>query len=442
MPPEPVNPDAYRAPIGTHDVLAPESRRWQTLVAAFADRAERFGFDLVVTPVFEHREVFQRVGATTDVVRKEMYELTDRGGRDLALRPEGTAPVVRAYVQHRPVPPWKAWYVAPNFRYERPQKGRYRQHWQLGAEVLGVDDPEIDVEVIALAHGFYREVGLERVELLVNSMGDETSRPAYTAALRSYLLDHAPALGEEFRERVEASPLRVLDSKRPEWADVIERAPQLTEHLSDDSRIHFEAVLAGLDALGVAHTIAPRLVRGFDYYTRTTFEFVSSALDAAQNAVGGGGRYDRLAEEMGGPPTPGIGFGIGIERVLIAADAEGAVEVGPRGRLDVFVVDGVGGGSAARVTDALRRAGLRVDRAFGGRSVKAQWKVADRSGAEVAVMLGRDEAARGAVAVKDLTTGEQVEVALAALATWVHEHSTAARRRVTPGTAPETGSSP
>ncbi len=442
MPPDPVNPDAYRAPIGTHDVLAPESRRWQELVTAFAARAERFGFDLVVTPVFEHREVFRRVGAATDVVRKEMYELTDRGGRDLALRPEGTAPVVRAYVQHRPVPPWKAWYVAPNFRYERPQKGRYRQHWQLGAEVLGVDDPDVDVEVIALADGFYREIGLERVDLLVNSMGDETSRPAYTAALRSYLLDHAPALGEEFRERVEASPLRILDSKRPDWADVIERAPQLTEHLSDGSRAHFEAVQSGLDALGIPYTIAPRLVRGFDYYTSTTFEFVSSALDAAQNAVGGGGRYDRLAEEMGGPPTPGIGFGIGIERVLIAADAEGAVTVDERGRLDAFVVDGVGDGSVARIVDDLRTAGLRVDRSFGGRSVKAQWKAADRSGAGVGVMLGRDEASRGAVAVKDLSTGAQVEVPVAALATWIDEHRRPTRHHAPAGASTTTGSTP
>ncbi len=422
VPADAPDPEVYRAPIGTHDVLAPESRRWQELVAVFADRAARFGFDLVITPVFEHREVFQRVGAATDVVRKEMYELDDRGGRALALRPEGTAPVVRAYVQHRPVPPWKAWYVAPNFRYERPQRGRYRQHWQLGAEVLGVDDPEIDVEVIALAQGFYREIGLERVELLVNSMGDESSRPAYTTALRSYLLDHAPALGEEFRRRAEASPLRVLDSKDPDWADVIERAPQLTEHLSDGSRAHFEAVQRGLDDLGIAHTISPRLVRGFDYYTRTTFEFVSAALDAAQDAVGGGGRYDRLAEEMGGPPTPGIGFGIGIERVLIAADAEGAAPADGRGRLDAFVVDGVGDGSAARIVGDLRTAGLRVDRAFGGRSVKAQWKVADRSGARVGVMLGRDEATRSAVAVKDLSTGEQVEVPVAELATWIDDH--------------------
>jgi histidyl-tRNA synthetase len=416
----PVDASRYRAPIGTHDVLPPESDRWIALVGAFARRASRFGFDLVVTPVFEHREVFQRVGESTDVVRKEMYDFTDKGGRAIALRPEGTAPVVRAFVQHRPPTPWKVWYVAPHFRYERPQKGRYRQHWQVGAEVLGSDDPDVDVEVIALAHGFYRDLGLERVSLLLNSMGDERSRPAYVAMLREYLLDHAHELGGEFRQRVEQNPLRVLDSKRDDWHDVIERAPQLTEHLSDESRAHFETVQRRLDDLGIEHELAPRLVRGFDYYTSTTFEFVSDALDAAQNAVGGGGRYDRLAEEMGGPPTPGIGFGIGIERVLIACDAEGRLrDASPT--VDAFVVNGldVESGDVALVANELRESGLRVERTYGDRSVKAQWRAADRSGAAFGVMLGRAESERRAVAVKDLRTREQVEVPRDALAGWL-----------------------
>lgn len=410
--------EAFRAPIGTHDVLAPESGRWISIVAAFAERAQRFGYGLAITPIFEHREVFQRVGEGTDVVRKEMYELTDKGGRTIALRPEGTAPVVRAYVQHRPTPPWKAWYVAPNFRYERPQKGRYRQHWQLGAEVLGVDDPDVDVEIIELAHGFFRSLGLSRIRLLVNSMGDAQSRPAYEVALRTYLAEHASRLGPEFAERAETNPLRVLDSKHPGWQDVIERAPQLTEYLSDDSREHFERVQQGLDALGIEYELAPRLVRGFDYYTRTVFEFQGDALDAAQNALGGGGRYDKLAEEMGGPPTPGIGFGIGIERVLIACDAEGTVPA-HTARVDAFVVDGVGGAVATRVLAELRESGLSADRAYGGRSVKAQWKAADRSGARYGVMLGEAELQRGTVGVKNLVTGEQVEVPRDALAPWI-----------------------
>ena len=409
----------YRAPVGTHDVLPGESARWIALVEAFATRAARFGYGLVITPVVEHVEVFQRVGAATDVVRKEMYELTDRGGRTLALRPEGTAPVVRAYVQHHPTPPWKTWYLAPNFRYERPQKGRYRQHWQLGAEVLGVDDPDVDVEVIALAHGFYRDLGLRQVTLTVNSMGTPDDRAAFVGRLRAYLLERGTALGPEFRDRAERHPLRVLDAKQPAWQDVLDAAPQLTEHLSPASRHHFERVQAGLDAIGIGYELNPRLVRGFDYYTSTTFEFASGALDAAQNAVGGGGRYDQLAEDMGGPPTPGIGFGIGIERVLIAADAEGLLATGERDRLDAFVIDGVGDGSAALVVAELRESGLRADRAYGGRSVKAQWKVADRAGASFGVMLGRAEEARDAVAVKDLHSGEQVEVRRDQLVGWI-----------------------
>jgi histidyl-tRNA synthetase len=419
----------FRAPIGTHDVLPPESGRWIEVATRFASRAATFGYGLVVTPIFEHKEVFQRVGEGTDVVRKEMYDFADKGGRLLALRPEGTAPVVRAYVQHRPTPPWKVWYLAPNFRYERPQKGRYRQHWQLGAEVLGVDDPEIDVELVALAHGFYRDLGLRDVTLLVNSMGDEHSRPKYEAALRTYLFDHASTLGPEFAERAEANPLRVLDSKNPEWRDVIEHAPQITEYLSDESEEHFERVQRGLDVLGIAHELSPRLVRGFDYYTRTVFEFQSGALDAAQNALGGGGRYDRLAEEMDGPPTPGIGFGIGIERVLIACDAESALAT-PARRVDAFVIDAVGGTTATTVLAGLRAAGISSDRAYGGRSVKAQWKVADRSGARYGVMLGAQEISRGVVGVKDLQSGEQVDVPQDAVAAWIATHLALGRETV------------
>lgn len=413
----------YRAPVGTHDVLPPESAQWTALVAAFAERAGRYGFDLVITPIFEHLDVFQRVGESTDVVRKQMYDFEDKGGRRLALRPEGTAPVVRAFVQHRPPVPWKVWYVAPHFRYERPQKGRYRQHWQVGAEVLGVDDPDVDVEVITLAHGFYRDLGLQQVSLIINSMGDEQSRPAYLALLREYLLDHAGSLGDDFRERVDANPLRVLDSKREDWQDVIERAPQLTEHLSDESRAEFEQVQRRLDALGIRYELDPRLVRGFDYYTGTTFEFQSGALDAAQNAIGGGGRYGKLAEEMGGPPTTGIGFGIGIERVLIACAAEGALPGTPNAA-DVFVVNGLGAAGGTEVTllvTELREDGMRAERTYGDRSVKAQWKAADKSGARHAVMLGLREAEHGAVAVKDLRSGKQVEVPRDAVAGWLQE---------------------
>jgi len=414
----------YRAPIGTHDVLPPASDRWIEVVRTFAERAGRFGYGLVVTPVFEHVEVFQRVGAGTDVVRKEMYELTDRGERRLALRPEGTAPVVRAYVQHRPTAPWKTWYLAPNFRYERPQKGRYRQHWQLGAEVLGIDDPDVDVEVIALAHGFYADLGLRDVRLSVNTMGAPADRAAYVGVLRDYLLAHGDGLGSEFTERATQHPLRLLDSKVEAWQDVIERAPQLTEHVGDAARAHFERVQEGLDALGIRHELTPRLVRGFDYYTSTTFEFASGGLDAAQNAIGGGGRYDQLAEEMAGPPTPGIGFGIGIERVLLACDAEGVLG-GASTTLDAFVIDVLGDMTATTLVAALRESGLRADRAYGGRSMKAQMKLADRSGAAFAVVVAPAEAGRGNVALKDLgPDGSQVEVPIEQVAGWLREHRT------------------
>jgi histidyl-tRNA synthetase len=287
--------------------------------------------------------------------------------------------------------------------------------------VLGIDDPDVDVEVIALAHGFYSDLGLRDVRLSVNSMGAPADRDVYVDVLREYLLAHADGLGPEFLERATQHPMRILDSKSEAWQDVIERAPQLTEYLGDEARAHFERVQEGLEALGIVHELDPRLVRGFDYYTSTTFEFASSALDAAQNAVGGGGRYDQLAEEMAGPPTPGIGFGIGIERVLLACDAEGAV-AGTGPPLDAFVIDTLGDTTATTLVAALRESGLRADRAYGGRSMKAQMKLADRSGAVYAVVVAPAEAERGCVAVKDLLAGGgQIEVPLEQVAGWVRE---------------------
>ncbi|MGH9017023.1 MAG: histidine--tRNA ligase [Acidimicrobiales bacterium] len=405
-------PQVLRAPSGTHDVLAPESGRWEALVALFAGRARRAGFGLALTPMFEDARLFHRgIGDDSDVVAKEMYEFSDRGGRHLALRPEGTAPVVRAFVQHHPTTPWKAWYVTPAFRYERPQAGRYRQHHQLGVEVLGTEDPDLDVEVVALAAGFYAELGLARVELSLNSMGCAGDRPAYVAALRDFLAGHAGELCDEHRERYVTHPLRVLDCKRPPCRAVTEQAPKLIDHMDDGCRAHFGRVRAGLDALGVVYRIEPRLVRGLDYYTRTTFEFAGLALDAAQNAVGGGGRYDGLAEAVGGDPAPGIGFGIGIERLLLACDAEGCFATAAPGA-DAFVVDLTDGAEARDLVDELRRAGLVALRAYDGRSPRSQMKQADRSGAAFAVLVGPDEVAAGTVTLRPLRgDGEQETVA-------------------------------
>jgi histidyl-tRNA synthetase len=416
MPRMPADRDVMRAPKGMLDVLPPESSRWIDVVTRFASRAERFGYGLLLTPIVEHYEVFARVGETTDVVRKEMYDFVDRGGRRLALRPEGTAPVVRAFVQHRPPTPWKVWYLAPNFRAEQPQAGRYRQHWQLGAEVIGIDDPDVDVEMIELLWGFCADLGLRDVQLLVNSMGDGESRARYRDVLLDYWRAHEALIGAEM-ERAEANPLRILDSKRGDWADMLERAPQLGEYLSDASAAHFTRVQEGLQSLGIPFEIAPRLVRGFDYYTSTVFELASGALDAAQNAIGGGGRYDRLAQEMGGPPAPSIGFGSGIERLLLACDAEGVLAL-VAGRLDAFVVDPGGAVDAVRLLAELRESGLAADRAYGSRSLKKQMAAADKSGARWAVILGAREAERGMVAVRDLRSKEptQIEVPRAEIA--------------------------
>jgi histidyl-tRNA synthetase len=410
--------DVFRAPTGTHDVLPPESERWQALVAAFATRAGRAGFGMIVTPIFEHIEVVQKLGASTDAVRKEMYDFLDKGGRHVALRADGTASVARAFAQHQPVTPWKVWYVAPNFRYERPQKGRYRQHWQVGVEVLGVDDATLDVEVIELAHDFYRDdLGLRHFRLLVNSMGDAETRARYRAVLLKHWHAHATLLGAEM-ERAEANPLRILDSKRDDWQEMIETAPQIGDYLTDTAATDFETVQLGLRALGIDFEIEPRLVRGLDYYTGTTFEFQSSVLDAAQNAVGGGGRYDGLVEQMGGKPTAGIGFGIGIERALIVCDAEGVFGA-KEPAVDAFVIDTVGGIAGLALVAEVRAVGLSAERAYGNRSMKKQWGAADRAGARWGVLLAPRELADGKVAVKDLATGEQIEVKREEVAAWL-----------------------
>jgi histidyl-tRNA synthetase len=397
----------FRAPVGTRDVLPPESARWERLIAIFARQVERAGYGLVLSPMFEDVGVFERVGEGTDVVRKEMYDFDDKGGRRIALRPEGTASVVRAYVQHRPTPPFKAWYAAPNFRYERPQAGRFRQHHQLGVEALGTDDADLDVEVVALAWSVCAALGLSQVTLLLNSLGDDVCRPAYLDALTEYLAGQE--LCDEHAGTYEKNPLRVLDCKREICRVATAEAPRLIDLLCEPCDAHFARVRAGLDALGVPYVLQPRLVRGLDYYTRTTFELAAEALDSAQNAVGGGGRYDKLAEALGGPPTPGIGFGMGVERLLLVCDAEGVFPA-PASAVDVWVVDATGGSQALALTHELRAAGVSADRGFDGRSMKSQFKSADRSGARLALVVGDNEVAAGTVTLRDLRAGDQETV--------------------------------
>jgi histidyl-tRNA synthetase len=399
--------DPIVAPTGTRDILPPESERFERLLALFGRLAEDAAYRFVLTPIFEELRLFSRgVGTSTDIVTKEMYEFEDRGGRRLALRPEFTASVVRAFVQHRPTLPWKVWYWGPGFRYERPQAGRYRHFYQLGVEALGTDNPELDVEVVKLACDLTSGLGLRSVELLVNSLGDAECRPAYRALLVAHIESQESELCDEHRRQWRDNPLRVLDCKRDECRAVAKGAPAQIDHLCGPCSEHWRRFLAGLDAVGLEARVEPRLVRGLDYYTRTTFELPATRLGTAQNAVGGGGRYDELVATLGGPPTPGIGFSMGIDRLLLACDAE-EVFPAPAERLDAFVIDVAGGGDALLLTHALRAAGLSADRDFDGRSMRGQLRAANRSGARVAVIVGPDEVAAGVVVVKDLRGGSE-----------------------------------
>ena len=402
------------APRGTRDVLPEESRLRQRVIDVARDAFERYGYARIVTPTFEETEVFVRgVGTSTDVVRKEMYTFEDQAGRSLSLRPEGTAPVVRAFVQHgmhkRPQPV-KLWYLAPMFRYEAPQAGRYREHWQVGAEAIGSDSPLLDAEVIALLDGIYRTLGVPGVSLRLGSMGDPESRGPYRQLLVEYLEGHLSALDDDARERMRLNPLRLFDTKDPRVAEVMEGAPRLLDHLSPAAQAHRESVLGALDRLGIAYEEDSTLVRGFDYYTMTVFEFTSDHL-GAQSAVGGGGRYDGLVEALGGLPTPGIGFGAGIERIVLAM--EGTEEAGAPA-LDCFVavLDDALRVEMMPVVERLRAAGLRCESELRGRSLKAMMRHASSLGARHAVIVGEREHADGVATVRDMDSGEQRQVPL------------------------------
>ena len=404
---------SLQAPRGTRDILAPDSARLRALVDAFASAAELGGYGQVVSPMFEQIEVFQRVGEATDIVSKEMYQFRDPGDRHLALRPELTASLARAFVQHRPPLPWKAWYEGPQFRYEKPQAGRFRQFNQVGAELFGSDDPQADVDVIALAWRFCGGLGLRQLRLVVNSLGDRADRAGYLEALAGYCEARAGELSAQGRETLGRNPLRLLDSKRPADRAVVAGAPAIEDYWSPAAAEHFAAVLAGLEALGIPFERNSRLVRGLDYYQRTAFELASGALDGAQDAVGGGGRYDGLVADLGGPDTPGVGFALGVDRLLLACDAEDTFPA-PSGAADVFVVDVTGGREATLLAEELRRAGIRVERAFDGRSMKAQMKAADRSGARWALLVGSDELDGGVVSLRRMRGHEAAEAPLSA----------------------------
>ena len=411
----------FRAPKGVPDYLPPESAQFVAVRDGLLRTARGAGYGDVELPIFEDTALFARgVGESTDVVSKEMYTFADRGDRSVTLRPEGTAGVMRAVIEHgldRGALPVKLCYSGPFFRYERPQAGRYRQLQQVGVEAIGVDDPALDAEVIAIADAGFRSLGLTRFRLEITSLGDETCRPAYRELLQDFLF-RLP-LDEPTRLRAEINPLRVLDDKRPEIREMTADAPVMLDHLSPESRTHFDTVLAHLDALGVPYVINPRMVRGLDYYTKTTFEYNVGGI-GSQDAIGGGGRYDGLVEECGGPPTPGVGVACGMERCVLAAQANAADQEYQAG-LDVFIVSL---GDAARekafeMAHSMRRAGLAVDFDMIGRGLKAQMRYADKMRARFVAIIGDDELAAGEATVKDMSTGEQKRIAQAELATCV-----------------------
>jgi len=401
------------APKGTYDLLPDEAAERDAIVAVAARLFTTCGYRRIVTPEFEDTALFARgVGEATDIVRKEMYTFSDRGGRSLTLRPEGTAPVCRAYVEHglhRWPQPVKLWYYAPMFRYERPQAGRYRQHYQLGVEALGSAEPAVDAEVVLLLADLFRELGVEGVRLHVNSMGDPACRPAYVARLRDYLRAHEADLCGDCRERLALNPLRTFDCKVEGCRAVLEGAPRLLDHLCDGCRAHHERVLALLRRAGLEPEPDFRLVRGLDYYTRTTFEFVSDRL-GAQSGVGGGGRYDGLVAEIGGPPTPGVGWGSGLERITLAMRAPLSRPWAPCAWVVSFADEARD--EAFLLARRLRAAGLAAELDLAGRSPKGQLRQAGRSGARAAVLVGLAELPAGTVRLRPLDGGEERDVAV------------------------------
>jgi histidyl-tRNA synthetase len=376
-----------------------------------AEIARTFGYRYVETPGFEATELFGLTsGTTSDVVSKEMYTFVDRGKRSITLRPEGTAPVMRAYLHRRQEQPspFKAYYVTRMYRYARPQSGRLREHRQFGIEVFDTADPAADVEVVAVGDTFLRSLGLSRVELRLNSIGDEACRPAYREELTAFLVANRERLRDEHRDRFEENPLRVLDCKDEACRAIAREAPKMLDRLCDDCRAHFEAVLDGLRAEGVEPIVTPTLVRGLDYYTRTAFEFVSPGLSDQQDTLFGGGRYDGLAEALGGPHVPGVGFGMGLERVLLALEDEGiAAPEEPPVQAFVVGIGEAGRATARALVRTLRAAGVAADAAYEERPLKAQLRMADRAGARFAAIVGERESASDTVTLRRLSDGLQ-----------------------------------
>lgn len=412
-----------QAPRGTYDVLPDQSAKWQEIEAKIIELCNLYQYKEIRTPIFEHTELFQRgVGDTTDIVTKEMYTFQDRGDRSLTLRPEGTASVVRSFVENKlfglPDQPVKLFYTGPMFRYERPQAGRMRQFVQFGVEAIGSKDPAIDAEVISLAMELYRSVGLKRLRLVLNSLGDTESRIAHREALVKHFEPRINEFCSDCQTRLEKNPLRILDCKVDRDHPLMATAPSLADYLNEESQAYFDQVKMYLDELGIEYVIDPNLVRGLDYYNHTAFEIMSDAEGfGAITTLCGGGRYNGLVEDLGGPESPGIGFAMSIERLLLALEME-KVEIGQSQNLEVYVIamDDASKKKAFGIIKELRSNGISADMDYTGRKLKAQMKSADRKGAGYVIVMGETEMASGQVALKEMATGEQQTVAFAEIA--------------------------
>lgn len=407
------------APRGTQDLLPGTTEKWQYVEEALKKISKLYNYKEIRTPIFEHTELFQRgVGDSTDIVQKEMYTFKDKGDRSLTLRPEGTASVVRSFVQHKLFghsgQPTKLFYFGPMFRYERPQQGRMRQFVQFGIEALGSDDPAVDAEVIALAMESYKQLGLKSLKLVINSLGDKESRDSHRQALVDHFTPHKDELCSDCQVRLETNPLRILDCKKDRNHPAMTDAPSILDYLNEASKTYFEQVRGHLDKMGIGYEIDANLVRGLDYYNHTAFEIMSNAEGfGAITTLSGGGRYNGLVEDLGGPETPGIGFAMSIERLLMALEAEG-IDLPIHGTVDCYLVTmgDKAKNEASRLAYELRKNGIQVDQDYLGKKVKGQFKNADRMGAKMVLVLGEDELAKNVINVKNMESGDQQEVRL------------------------------
>ena len=412
-----------QSPKGVSEYFPPRSENFEFVRTCMIDAAKSAGYSMMELPVFEDTQLFIRgVGESTDVVSKEMYTFEDRGGRSITLRPEGTAGVMRSVIEHnldKGQLPVKVWYSGPFFRAERPQAGRYRQFYQVGIEAIGADDPEIDAEVIAVAHRAFTKIGLKNFRLDLTSLGDAESRARHRIDLVAFI--KTLNLDEATKERAALNPLRLFDDKREEVRSLMSKAPLLVDYLNADAAAHFTKVQTLLTAFGIPFKLNPQMVRGLDYYTGTTFEFVHEGL-GAQSGIGGGGRYDGLMADLGGANLSGIGFGIGVDRVLLAAEAEGLFgeEVSAHTSLDIYLISMIpeAKDSVALLTNSLRNIGVSADMAYGDRALKGSMKSADKSGARFSVVIGEDEIATGVAKVKNMKSGASESITLSDLNAW------------------------